>query len=301
MGQFSSFFACDMLASFAMMVHSKKRKRIYMQNNTYRVLALDLDGTLTNAKKEVTPRTKEAIHRAIREGVAIVLASGRPLIGVVPVARELALDILGGYILCYNGALILECHTNKPVFQRHLPKDAVKKICAWAKGKPVYPLAYDTHGIISPYPDNRYVQKEAYNNRLSIRLVEDLPGFIDYPIEKMMLVGEPSDAQAAILELSARFGEELNIFGSEPPFVEVMPLQVDKAFALDVLLKHLGATREEMIACGDGMNDIPMLRIAGISVAMENAVPAVKALAGFVTRSNEEDGVAYAIERFIGI
>ena len=132
-------------------------------------------------------------------------------------------------------------------------------------------------------------------------MVADLPGFINYPIEKMMLVGEPSDAQAAVKELKARFGGELNIFGSEPPFIEVMPLEVDKAFALDVLLKHLNATREELIACGDGMNDIPMLRIAGMGVAMENAAAAVKAFAGFVTRSNEEDGVAHAIERFIGV
>ncbi len=272
-----------------------------MQNNMYRVLALDLDGTLTNAKKEVTPYTKEAIRRAIEAGVAVVLASGRPLMGVVPVARELGLDRLGGYILCYNGALILECRSNTPVIQRHLPADAVRKICEWAKEKPVYPLAYDAQGVITPYPDNRYVHMEAYNNNLSIRLVEDLPGFIDYPIEKMMLVGEPFDAQAAIAELKDRFAGELNIFGSEPPFIEIMPPEVDKAFALDVLLEHLGTAREALIACGDGMNDVPMLRIAGMSVAMANAVSSVKALARFVTRSNEEDGVAYAIERLIGV
>ncbi|HWR22052.1 MAG TPA: Cof-type HAD-IIB family hydrolase [Feifaniaceae bacterium] len=272
-----------------------------MKNNTYRVLALDLDGTLTNEKKEVTPRTKEAVRRAIHAGVAVVLATGRPLIGVLPVARELALDTLGGYILCYNGALIQECRANTPVFRRILPANAVKDICAWARGKPVCPLAYDACGVITPYPDNRYVLKEAYNNNLGIRAVEDLPGFIDYPIEKMMLVGEPSDARAALPELKARFGGELNIFGSEPPFIEVMPPEVDKAFALDVLLNHIGVTREALIACGDGMNDIPMLRIAGMAVAMGNAAAAVKALAGFVTRSNEEDGVAHAIERFIDI
>ena len=279
----------------------KHRKRMYMKNSTYRVLALDLDGTLTTEKKEVTTRTKEAIRRAIEAGVAVVLATGRPLIGVMPVARELGLDTLGGYILCYNGALILECRSNAPVFQRHLPADAVLNICDWAENKPVYPLAYDAYGVITPYPDNRYVHKEAYNNGLSIRLVEDLPGFINYPIEKMMLVGEPVDAQAAVPELKARFGGKLNIFGSEPPFIEVLPPEVDKAFALDVLLKHLGATREELIACGDGMNDVSMLRIAGMAVAMGNAAAAVKAFASFVTRSNEEDGVAHAIERFISI
>ena len=272
-----------------------------MQNNRYRVLALDLDGTLTNAKKEVTPRTKSAIRRAIDADVAVVLASGRPLMGVAPVAQELELDRLGGYILCYNGALILECRTNTPVFQRYLPADAVRKVCEWANGKKVYPLAYDTQGVITPCPENRYVHAEAYNNNLSIRLVEDLPGFIDYPVEKIMLVGEPADVQSAMEELKTRFSGELNIFGSEPYFIEVMPLEVDKAFALDVLLRHLHTTREALIACGDGMNDLPMLRIAGLSVAMDNARTAVKELAHFVTRSNEEDGVAHVIERFIGV
>ena len=272
-----------------------------MQQMKYRVLALDLDGTLTNAKKEVTPRTKEALRRAISSGVAVVLASGRPLIGVLPVAKELELDRLGGYILCYNGALILECRTQTPVFRRYLPEGTVNTICAWAKGKPVHPLAYDEKGVITPSPDNRYVHMEAYNNRLPIRHVADLAGAIDYPIEKMMLVGEPEETQRAMLELKERFQNELNIFGSEPPFIEVMPLGVDKAFALDVLLAHLGAKREHMIACGDGMNDLPMLRIAGLSVAMENARSAVKELAHFVTHSNEEDGVAHVIERFIGV
>lgn len=282
------------------MISFRKRTDMEQQRN-YRVLALDLDGTLTNAKKEITPRTKAAIHRAIASGVHVVLASGRPLLGVWPVACDLELDRLGGYILAYNGGLILKCDTNEAVFRRLLPGDAVHRICDWADGRPLCPLAYDSQGIVTPCPDDPYVQKEAYNNALTIRHVPDLPGYVNYPIEKMMLVGAPEDAAQAIPVLRNRFGGLLNIFGSEPHFIEVMPPEVDKAFSLGILLKHLNVDRDALIACGDGMNDLPMLQYAGLSVAMENAAPVVKAEARFVTLSNENDGVAYVIEKFLHV
>lgn len=265
---------------------------------TYQLLALDLDGTLTNSKKEITPRTREAIHRAIHNGVQIVLASGRPRLGVAPVARSLALDKLGGYILCSNGSLVERFDTNDEVFRRFLPADSVKRVCALAQGLGVFPLSYDDQGVISPVPDDPYVQLEAYNNSIPIRQVRDLAAYIDYPLEKLMLVGKPEAAKQAIPVLRGAL-EDLNVFGSEPYFIEVVPPGVNKASALQKLLDHLGIGREALIACGDAINDYEMLCMAGLNVAMANAVPQIREMADFITFSNDEDGIAHVIEKFL--
>ena len=91
----------------------------------------------------------------------------------------------------------------------------------------------------------------------------------------------------------------MGVFRSEPYFLELVPKGIDKAQSLSVLLKEIGLTKDEMIAIGDGFNDLSMIQYAGLGIAMENAQPVVKENADFITRSNSEDGVAYAVERFI--
>ena len=100
-------------------------------------------------------------------------------------------------------------------------------------------------------------------------------------------------------DMQRQFEGRLSVYRSEPYFMEVTPLGIKKDFALGKLLEHLGHTREELMACGDGLNDIPMLAYAGLSVAMENAYPEVKRIAHVLTRSNDEDGVADAVEKYI--
>ena len=151
----------------------------------------------------------------------------------------------------------------------------------------------------SPFPDDPYVQLEAHNNNIPIHKVEDLAAYIDYPLEKLMLVGKPDIAQKAIPILREALQDTFSVFGSEPYFIEVVPPGVNKATSLQALLDYLGVDREEMIACGDAMNDYEMLAMAGLSVAMENAVPAIRQAADFVTYSNDADGIAHVIDTFL--
>ena len=123
-----------------------------MTQTAYRVLALDLDGTLTNSQKKITPRTQEALRRAIQGGLNVVLASGRPRLGVAPVARTLSLDTLGGYILCSNGSFVQRFDTGFEVFRRFLPADSVRRVCTLAQELSVFPLSYDAQGVVLPLP-----------------------------------------------------------------------------------------------------------------------------------------------------
>lgn len=265
----------------------------------YSLLALDLDGTLTNSQKEVTSRSKQAIEAALNLGVCVTLASGRPVLGIEPLARELGLFSRHAYILAYNGAQLISCETDEVVWQRTVPLDAIESVFTYARSKGLASLAYDSEGVITEMPLDPYVYKEAYNNTIPIRGVEDLLSEVTTEQPKVMIVGEPSLLLAAQKELQVLLGDRADASFSEPYFMEITAKGVQKAASLDVLLSLIGKDRSSLMVVGDGLNDVPMLAIAGLAVAMENSSEEVKAHAHLVTASNDDDGVALAIEEHI--
>lgn len=264
----------------------------------YKLIALDLDGTLTNSEKKITPATKAALKRIMKRGARVVLASGRPVFGITHIARELQLDEYGGYILGLNGAKIIECRTGEVIYNQCLPQDILPDVFRFAHEKRALCLTYDGDEIITEDIDNPYVAVEARVNRSRARRVESLEKYVTYPINKCLIVGPPEKMERAEDEARKRFGARLNIYRSEPYFLEIMPQHVDKAASLGRLLDHLHYTREQLVACGDGFNDISMVSFAGLGVAMGNAQEAVKQAADYVTLSNDNDGIARVAEMF---
>ncbi len=264
-----------------------------------RLLALDLDGTLTNSDKKISAINKRSIRQAQDMGVEIVLASGRPLIGVAPIADELDLWNQGGYILAYNGGHIIDCKAREDIVRQTVPMEYVHDICSVTDSFEAYPLGYDANGVICESDTDIYVLKEAFCNGVSVRKVDSLENALAEPMVKFLIAGEPSELQRVHSYLSDKFAGKLNLFFSEPYFLEITPPGVEKSSALARLVSHLGLTKDNLMACGDGLNDISMLEYAGLSVAMENAYDETKQHADFITLSNDEDGVAHAIERFI--
>lgn len=265
----------------------------------YKVAAFDLDGTLTNTEKKVTPATKARLKEAAALGITIVLASGRPLIGMKRVAQELDLAGLGGYLIAYNGGEIYDCREQRAIFRAAVPAEYYGGLCALAREYGVQPLTYTETSVLAETDREAYVRKEAYNNTIPITVVDRLEEHIRRPVTKLMAVGEPEKLQGLRGVLERKYGERLGIFFSEPYFLEIVPKGIEKANALEQLLGTLKLGREQLIAFGDGLNDIPMLSYAGFAVAMGNAYPEVKERADYITGSNEEDGVASAIEKLI--
>ncbi|WP_320127694.1 Cof-type HAD-IIB family hydrolase [uncultured Sphaerochaeta sp.] len=266
---------------------------------SYSVLALDLDGTLTDSQKRVSPASKAAIHAAIGQGVAVVLASGRPMIGIKPVAQELDLFNLGGFIISYNGAKILNCKTGVTVFERTIRLEEILTTLNFARLKDLAFVSYDKNGIITDHPDDPYVGKEAFNNAIPIRYVPNLEQTILEAQPKVMIVGKPELLAPAQKDLQELLGSRATVAFSEPCFMEITARGIQKASSLDILLSLLGKNRSDLMVIGDGLNDIPMFDIAGLAVAMENSQEETKKHAHVHTASNDNDGVALAIERYI--
>lgn len=264
-----------------------------------KVLVLDIDGTLTNSKKEITEATREAIWDAVKRGHKVMLASGRPTPGMRRYEKELELEQYGGYLLSFNGARIVECRSGEVIYQRTLPLELVPGLYRYAKEHHMGLITYLGDTVISAFEPDEYVQLEARINGLPIRVVENFPEFVDYDIQKCLLTAPGEQAAVYEKELQEKYGREASIYRSEPFFVEVMPLNVDKASSLDKVLPMIGMDREHAICCGDGFNDISMIRYAGLGVAMANAQPAVKEAADYITASNDEDGIVRVIREFM--
>lgn len=264
----------------------------------YKILVLDLDGTLTDSNKKITLRNKEALLRAQQKGVKVVLASGRPTYGIAPLADELQLERYGGYVLSYNGGEIIDWKTKDLLYANVLPNEVIPQLHTCAQKHDMALLSYDGDYVVTERPTDEYVQKEAFINKMEVRLCESFLKEVPLPLPKCLIVGNPDRLVAVEAELSILLQGVISVYRSEPFFLELVPLGIDKARSLSVLLNHVELTREEMVAIGDGYNDLSMIEFAGMGVAMGNAQEPVRKAARYVTATNDEDGVALAVERF---
>ena len=258
----------------------------------YKLLATDLDGTLLNQKKEITPRTLQTLLDAQEQGLRVVLASGRPTYGVLPYAQSLQLSRYGGFLLSYNGAEIYDCQAKKMIFQRAIEPSLLPIINRYAHEHHFAIETFNHNIAITEHPDDPFIQRQACINLLTLKKVEHFVEAIDFPVMKCLIVGEPERLVQLEQAMQQELKEKLNICRSEPYFLEIVDKDVDKASALSYLLDYTGHKREELIAVGDSYNDISMIQFAGLGIAMANAPEIVRQHADDITRSNDDDGVA---------
>lgn len=266
----------------------------------YKLLVLDVDGTLLNDEREISKRTLAALLKVQQMGVRIVLASGRPTYELMPLAKTLELGNYGGFVLSYNGCQIIKAQNGEILFERRINPEMLPYLEKKARKNGFAIFTYHDDTLITDSPDNEYIKNEALLNNLKIIREDEFSTAIDFAPCKCMLV---SDKEKALIGLEQhwekRLAGTLDAFRSEPYFLEVVPCGVNKANTLGALLEHLGVTREEVIAVGDGVCDVTMLQLAGMGVAMGHSQDSVKVCADYVTASNEEDGVALAVEKLI--
>ena len=268
----------------------------------YSIIALDLDGTLTNSEKIITSRTFDALMKAQREGVRLVLASGRPTFGIAVLANQLQLADYGGYVLSYNGGRIIDWCEKTVIFSQVVDQKLVPILYDFAEKAQLPIVTYLPEAILASKNEGEYLAEEARINGMPVVVAQN---FVEEAMQiaggstKFLIPGEPEQLIQLESEMKAALSEQMEVFRSAPFFLELPPKGIDKAQSLQRLLTHLGLERESLMAFGDGFNDLSMIQFAGQGIAMANAVEEVKSIADFVTTSNEEDGIAHALEHLL--
>ena len=266
----------------------------------YKLLVIDVDDTLLNRERKITTRTRNALLKAQQTGVQIVLASGRPTYGLLPLSKQLELDKHQGFILSYNGSQIMNMQTNDLLLDKRINPAMIPYLERKAKKQNFALFTYQKDTIITTNQDNQWIRQEAELNRMKIKEVSKFAEAIDFEPHKCMLVGDDEKALTA-LENSwkKRLAGTLDAYRSEPYFLEIVPQYIDKAYSLSILLEKLNIQAENVIAIGNGVCDVTMIQLAGFGVAIGNAQDSVKACADYVTESNDKDGVALVVEKHI--
>ncbi|MED9904526.1 MAG: Cof-type HAD-IIB family hydrolase [Lachnospiraceae bacterium] len=264
-----------------------------------KILVLDIDGTLTTSAKDISPETKKGLMMIQERGHIVMLASGRPSPGMMRYAKELELEKFGGYLLSFNGARIINCRTGEIVYQRTLPSFVIPGLYDFAKEHHCGLITYCGDYVVSGTGMDEYIELESRINGMRVRDVDDFVNFVNFDVNKCLMTAPPKEAEAYTKMLQEKYADTLSIYRSEPFFIEIMPKNVDKATSLERMLETVGLKKEDAICCGDGYNDITMIAYAGVGVAMANARDEVKAVADYVTKSNDEDGLLDVIHKFI--
>lgn len=274
-----------------------------------KVIIMDVDGTLTNSKKVVTEKTKNALIKAQELGSILVLASGRPTSGLIDLAKELKMNEHNGLLVSFNGSKVINCETNKVLFNKTMSIEEGQSVLEHMKNFKVKPMidkddymyvndVFDNEVINNGEPFN-IIEYEARGGKFKLCEQEDLAAFADYPLNKILTAGDPEYLEEHYKEMMEPFKDKLSCMFTAPFYFEFTAKGIDKAKALDSVLIPMGYKKEEMIAFGDGHNDASMVKYAGVGVAMENAVEDLKAIANEITLSNEEDGIAYTLSKYI--
>lgn len=265
---------------------------------SYKMIVLDLDDTLLRDDHSISDRTKEALMLAQEKGVKVVLASGRPTFGMIPIADELSLAQYGSFILSFNGGKIINFKTKEELFSSTLSLSAVKKLYELSQREGVAIHTYVRDEIITEV-DNPYTRKESQLTKLPMKLVNNFVEGVKEEVVKALMLGAPEKLKVVEAKLQVELAEDFSVMRSKPYFLEFTEKGVTKGTSLNHLIKELGIKREEVIAIGDSYNDQEMIEFAGLGVAMGNAPDDIKEIADHVTDTNMNDGVAKVVEEFV--
>lgn len=260
-----------------------------------KLVAVDLDDTLLDNNQKISPRVKEAVRRAVAQGVTVTLCTGRMHRSALPYALELGLDVP---LLTYNGGLIRCSMSGETLLHRPLDAQTAAEVLALFREKGWYIQVYVDDVL---YVREFSAEASHYEKLSGIRAVPigDKLYTMGAAPTKMLALGEPEQLVAIRPVLVDRFGERLNAAFSKSIYLEMVDPSVNKGMALDFLARRLGIGREDVMAVGDSMNDMDMIQYAGWGVAMGNAREEVKKIARVVTGRNDADGVAEAIEKYV--
>lgn len=264
----------------------------------YKLIAIDMDGTLLNNDKKISKRTFDTIQDAKSQGIKVVLASGRPLQGLTPHLELLGLTDENDFVISYNGSVVQRVGSGEIIHQTSLSGDDAKLLQKTAHDLDVFIHAFSPEKGLITHKTNEWTEIESKINAMPVTQTDFQQLDSNESVVKVMMVAEPTVLDKAILNLPLYLKEKYTVVRSAPFFLEFLHPQSNKGVGVSRLAEILDLDAEQVICIGDAENDHHMMKFAGLAVAMENADQETKDLADYITLSNEQDGVAVAIEKF---
>lgn len=277
-----------------------------------KMILMDVDGTLFNSEKKITPKTKQALLKAQEQGCTLVLSSGRPTAALLEIAKDLDMASHHGLLIAYNGSKVIDCQSGEVLFNQPMSIEEGKAVLEHMKKfNRVRPMVdkddymyvtnvYDNYIQFKGKPFN-VIEYESRGGHFKLCEVDDLAKFATFPINKILTTSDPEYLKEHYQAMMEPFKDTLSCMFTGPFYFEFTAKGVDKAKAIQEGILPLGFTSKDMIAFGDGHNDASLLKFATLGIAMANAVDDLKAIAQDVTLSNDEDGIAYALNKYLGI
>lgn len=288
----------------------------------YKLVVVDLDGTMLNHYGEISEKTKEDVTRCINKGVEIVIASGRPIDSIKSIAEEIGCK---GFFIAGNGALVYDIKKQEMIYENYMKKEKVLELIKICEENSIAYNVYTDKVILTPnlkfnvlyyYKENL---KKEENKKTNISIVENMYDYVKNSNKEKFLKITICDEnntifnsiikkikeikEIEVLEVSHMSRKVIKQGTEEFPieyfYTEISASNVDKWNAIEFLIKKLGLKAENVIAIGDNMNDKKMLEHAGVGVAMKGSTPAIIQIADYITETNDNDGVAKALEQYI--
>lgn len=288
----------------------------------YKLVAIDLDGTLLNSYGEVSNKNKEAIQKSIEKNVEIVLSSGRPIMSVKNLANEIGCN---NYIICGNGAITYDIQNEEIIYNRFLEKAKVLQIIRICEENSIFYNIYtkDTiltknlnYNILFYHQENaskpedkktritlmqnieEYIQNRKEEDYLKITICDNDKVIFGSIIRKLRTIKDVDVLDVAHMSRKIIKDGTQDVL-MEYYYTEITNTNVDKWQAIENLIEKLGIKREEVIAIGDNINDAEMVKNAGLGIMMQNSAPYIKEIADVIVKDNDNDGVAQALEKYI--
>lgn len=265
-----------------------------------KLVAIDLDGTLLNNDRVISEKNKQAIKKANKMGIKVVICTGRPLLSVTDILKELDLQNPEDYVITYNGGLVQHAETGEIISQQTLTKEEAIDLYELSKKISIPCNLIDLKNIYElPYPNKRQSWYGKTKPALPFVPVKIEEFNEKHTFNKVIYCFEPETLDKSIADIPPEYFEKYSCVKSRPILFEMMKKDVTKATGISALCNLLSIQPNEVMALGDEENDLSMIQFAGIGVAMENAAEAVKREADFLTKTNNNHGVAHAMEKFI--
>ncbi len=261
----------------------------------YKLMAVDIDGTLLDSRDRLTEVTKKAIRLGVENGLIFTISSGRPIQGIEHLNEQLNLDLP---FITYNGAMVVMGKSRKILYEQKMAADDVKSIFSLGERYNTSIILWSNNTLYANRIDAR-TTKYSEGFRVEPVIIRDPEEIAQKGVTKMLWYDEIELIDRYEKEVGQFLGDNINYHTSKPIYLEFVDKRASKAIAMERLGEHYGIKREEMIAVGDGANDLSMIEYAGLGVAMANAKDEVKAKADYITLSNDEDGVANVIYKFV--